>query len=235
MQRTRLGNFCRSLPGGGCMELMERIEQQMAATQLAAVRDHTGRGPLSRHTADSHSALARIRTRAAGRSRERASRCLQACPELGAAAQRALGRCAHRRSRSSGSGLGAGRLGRGARRAPFVAPSRAPSRVKRSSVCRLSARFPSAWTAIKSSWRMRRMPTSCFDVAARRGYLMWMFRPVRGGIWKDVRRRRHLEAGRHARAALSGRAGPPAGSGRTRKTVYRFGVSASLRTLSRPH
>ena len=61
-----------------------------------------------------------------------------------------------------------------------------PSRAKRSSVCRPSVRFPSAWTATKSWCRMRPIPTSLLNVAARRGYLMWMFRPVHGGIWKDV-------------------------------------------------
>jgi hypothetical protein len=61
------------------------------------------------------------------------------------------------------------------------------------------------------------------DVASRRGYLMWMFRPVRGGIWKDYADDATLKA--------DGRREPPcplepvpAGGGRTRKTVYRFGV-----------
>ena len=64
------------------------------------------------------------------------------------------------------------------------------------------------------------------DVASRRGYLMWMFRPVRGGIWIDYADDATLKA--------DGRREPPcplepvpAGGGRTRKTVYRFGVPAS--------
>jgi len=61
------------------------------------------------------------------------------------------------------------------------------------------------------------------EVAARRGYLMWLFRPVRGGIWGD-----------YADDATLGEDGrrnppcpllpiPPTCEG-NRKTVYRFGV-----------
>jgi hypothetical protein len=60
------------------------------------------------------------------------------------------------------------------------------------------------------------------NVAARRGYLMWMFRPVRGGIWKDYAEDATLKA--------DGTREPPCplapvrpSSGRTRKTVYRLG------------
>jgi hypothetical protein len=69
------------------------------------------------------------------------------------------------------------------------------------------------------------------EVAARRGYLMWLFRPVRGGIW--------AEYADDATLIEDGRRNPPCplppipptceGS---RKTVYRFGVSASNAIVS---
>ncbi len=64
------------------------------------------------------------------------------------------------------------------------------------------------------------------EVAARRGYLMWLFRPVRGGIWGEYADDATLdESGR--------RSGPcphvpiPPKCDRSRKTVYRFGVPAA--------
>ncbi len=64
------------------------------------------------------------------------------------------------------------------------------------------------------------------EVAARRGYLMWLFRPVRGGIWGEYADDATLdESGR--------RSGPcphtpiPAKCDRSRRTVYRFGVPAT--------
>ncbi len=61
------------------------------------------------------------------------------------------------------------------------------------------------------------------ELAAARGYLLWAFRPVRGGIWKDYADDATLSA--------EGRRAPPcphmpvlpACTGK-RKTVYRFGV-----------
>jgi hypothetical protein len=60
------------------------------------------------------------------------------------------------------------------------------------------------------------------NVAARRGYLMWLFRPVHGGIWKDV--------ADDATLRPDGTREPPcpvepvhAGALSARKTVYRFG------------
>lgn len=64
------------------------------------------------------------------------------------------------------------------------------------------------------------------EVAARRGYLMWLFRPVRGGIWGEYADDATLDqSGR--------RSGPcphtpiPPKCDRSRRTVYRFGVPAS--------
>ena len=63
-------------------------------------------------------------------------------------------------------------------------------------------------------------------LAARRGYLMWMFRPVSGGIWAEVADDATLgHAGRRP-PPCPHRPIPPRCDG-NRKTVYRFGVSAS--------
>ena len=65
------------------------------------------------------------------------------------------------------------------------------------------------------------------NVAARRGYLMWMFRPVRGGIWKDVADDATLRADGTREPPCPVDAVRPAGTG-TRKTVYRFGKAGRL-------
>jgi hypothetical protein len=64
------------------------------------------------------------------------------------------------------------------------------------------------------------------DLAGRRGYLMWLFRPVRGGIWGEVANDATLLPG--------GTREPPCPYTPTRpalksasRTVYRFGLSAS--------
>lgn len=62
------------------------------------------------------------------------------------------------------------------------------------------------------------------ELAAARGYLMWVFRPVRGGIWKDVADDVTLsEEGRRAPPCPLAPV-PPSCAGK-RKTVYRFGVA----------
>lgn len=64
------------------------------------------------------------------------------------------------------------------------------------------------------------------EVAARRGYLMWLFRPVRGGIWGDYADDATLgEDGRRAPPCPLLPI-PPTCEG-NRKTVYRFGVPAT--------
>lgn len=62
------------------------------------------------------------------------------------------------------------------------------------------------------------------EVAAERGYLLWAFRPVRGGIWKDYADDVTLsEEGRRALPCPHAPVPPKcAGKGRT---VYRFGIS----------
>jgi hypothetical protein len=65
------------------------------------------------------------------------------------------------------------------------------------------------------------------SVAARRGYLMWMFRPVRGGIW--------IEVAEDATLRPDGTREPPCPiaplppqADRARRTVYRFGVCGRI-------
>jgi hypothetical protein len=65
------------------------------------------------------------------------------------------------------------------------------------------------------------------SLAAKRGYLMWLFRPVRGGIWSEVADDVTLRA--------DGTREPPCPIepvaprvGQARRTVYRFGVAAGL-------
>lgn len=64
------------------------------------------------------------------------------------------------------------------------------------------------------------------EVAGRRGYLMWLFRPVRGGIWG--------ECADDATLGVDGRRAPPCPllpipptCEGNRRTVYRFGVAAT--------
>jgi len=64
------------------------------------------------------------------------------------------------------------------------------------------------------------------QLAAERGYLMWQFRPVSGGIWAEVADDATLDpAGRRA-PPCPHRPIPPRCEG-TQKTVYRFGVPVS--------
>jgi len=62
------------------------------------------------------------------------------------------------------------------------------------------------------------------QLAAERGYLMWQFRPVSGGIWADYANDATLDpVGRRA-PPCPHRPIPPRCEG-SRKTVYRFGVT----------
>lgn len=69
------------------------------------------------------------------------------------------------------------------------------------------------------------------DLAAQRGYLMWMFRPVHGGIWADVAADATLRPDGTRNPPCPLDPIPPAGHG-ARKTVYRFGVTGSPRTIN---
>ena len=65
------------------------------------------------------------------------------------------------------------------------------------------------------------------SVAARRGYLMWMFRPVHGGIWKEVADDATLRSDGTREPPCPVEPLPPR-TDRPRRTVYRFGVSGSV-------
>lgn len=64
-------------------------------------------------------------------------------------------------------------------------------------------------------------------VAARSGYLTWVFRPVRGGIWKTVADDQTLEVDGRRKPPCPYLSEPPR-PGRHRKTVYRFGRASKI-------
>ena len=64
------------------------------------------------------------------------------------------------------------------------------------------------------------------QLAASRGYLMWLFRPVSGGIWAEVADDATLTSRGRRPPPCPHRPIPPRCDG-NRKTVYRFGVSTS--------
>lgn len=63
------------------------------------------------------------------------------------------------------------------------------------------------------------------NLAGHRGYLMWLFRPVHGGIWAEVADDATLRPDGTRAPPCPVEPVPPAGYG-SRKTVYRFGVSS---------
>lgn len=67
------------------------------------------------------------------------------------------------------------------------------------------------------------------QLAAKRGYLTWAFRPVKGGIWADYADDSTLGPEGTRTAPCPHRPIPPACDGK-RRTVYRFGVPASRNT-----
>ena len=64
------------------------------------------------------------------------------------------------------------------------------------------------------------------QLAASRGYLMWLFRPVAGGIWAEVADDATLTGSGRRAPPCPHRAIPPRCDG-NRKTVYRFGIPAA--------
>ena len=66
------------------------------------------------------------------------------------------------------------------------------------------------------------------QLAAERGYLMWVFRPVKGGIWAEYADDATLEPEGTRSSPCPHRSIPPKCDGK-RQTVYRFGVPASAR------
>lgn len=63
------------------------------------------------------------------------------------------------------------------------------------------------------------------QLAAERGYLMWVFRPVNGGIWAEYADDATLDESGRRTPPCPHRPIPPTCEGK-RKTVYRFGVPA---------
>jgi len=66
------------------------------------------------------------------------------------------------------------------------------------------------------------------QLAAERGYLMWQFRPVSGGIWAEYADDATLDPEGRRAPPCPHRPIPPRCEG-THKTVYRFGVPAGTR------
>lgn len=67
------------------------------------------------------------------------------------------------------------------------------------------------------------------QLAAQRGYLMWVFRPVKGGIWAEYADDATLGPEGTRPGPCPHRPIPPTCAGR-RQTVYRFGVPAGGRS-----
>jgi hypothetical protein len=67
-------------------------------------------------------------------------------------------------------------------------------------------------------------------LAADRGYLLWVFRPVKGGIWAEFADDATLDPKGTRSGLCPHRPIPPKCDGK-RQTIYRFGVSASRPTL----
>jgi hypothetical protein len=63
------------------------------------------------------------------------------------------------------------------------------------------------------------------EAASRAGYLQWLFRPVRGGVWAEVAEDVTLEEGGYRNPPCPILAAPPRASRsqRTRRVVYQFG------------
>ena len=63
------------------------------------------------------------------------------------------------------------------------------------------------------------------QLAAHRGYLMWVFRPVKGGIWAEYAKDATLDPEGRRAPPCPHRPVPPSCDGK-RQTIYRFGVAA---------
>ena len=69
------------------------------------------------------------------------------------------------------------------------------------------------------------------QLAASRGYLLWLFRPVSGGIWGDYAEDATLTAEGRRQPPCPHRPIPPT-CARSRRTVYRFGVPLTPDSVS---
>src|SRR5688500_209126 len=64
------------------------------------------------------------------------------------------------------------------------------------------------------------------QLAAQRGYLMWVFRPVKGGIWAEYADDATLDREGRRTSPCPHRPIPPTCDGK-RQTIYRFGIAPS--------
>lgn len=71
------------------------------------------------------------------------------------------------------------------------------------------------------------------QLAAERGYLMWIFRPVRGGIWAEYADDATLDEEGRRSPPCPHRPIPPTCEGK-RRTIYRFGISARGKVAREP-
>ncbi len=67
------------------------------------------------------------------------------------------------------------------------------------------------------------------EAAGRAGYVHWMFRPVRGGVWAEVAEDLTLEEGGYRNPPCP-HLSAPTKPGRSRRVVYQFGRSDRLAT-----
>jgi hypothetical protein len=72
--------------------------------------------------------------------------------------------------------------------------------------------------------------TELIEAASRSGYVRWLFRPVRGGVWADLAEDSTLEEGGYRNPPCPYLASPTAGvrARRARQVVYQFGRSERL-------
>ena len=118
---------------------------------------------------------------------------------------------------------------RAARGAALRPPRRAPRR-SRSSAWAPSATLPVAIEGQPPVVAEVPDGEELIDAAGRAGYVQWLFRPVRGGVWAEVAEDVTLAGGRLSQPAVPAPGGPDAARPRRRRVVYQFGRSDGLVT-----
>ena len=132
------------------------------------------------------------------------------------------------RPRSDGCGVGTRSVGRAARASGPVACARVPHPAEALECLQAFGSFPFGVSGNNAVVADAPDADELVEVAARRGYLMWLFRPVCGGIWGDYADDATLMEDGRRRLPCPLRPIPPTCDGQ-RKTVYRFGVSRAQR------
>jgi len=123
---------------------------------------------------------------------------------------------------------GAGLVGPRAPGGAAVHPAGVPSAQESLEAWAPSATFPSHRGAAAI---VAEVPDSeeLIDAAGRSGYVQWMFRPVRGGVWAEVADDATLETGGYRNPPCPHLA-QPTKPGTSRRVVYQFGRSDRLVT-----